>query len=384
MNGNMEIGMASAYFATMRGGGEHYTLHLSNELAELGYNITIICGKQPFKKPEPLSNRFKIEYVPQLYFLRDWGIKGVKLIGGGAGLIHYRQYLFSCYKYLKKNIVNYDVIITHDPVSLRAAIKAKKQNNIPLLSIFHGPLSEQLAKKIDMKSVNAFISGGSSIPEEDFLKCGAEKVFTVYSGIDADISKPSNKDKKELRNRLNLPIEKKIIIYVGRLIPSKNIDSLLKASKILTQEIDVHLLIIGDGALKNRLKSLASQLEISNSTTFLGAIPYEKLPLFYNASDVFVVPNSIGSFPLVTLEAIACGCPVVTSIYSEDVLREFPKVISVNDPKDPFAIADAVRLVLQDERLATEMRQSGLKDVHKHTWRSRAKQVDKIIKKIVR
>ena len=98
-DGVLKIGMASAYFATMKGGGEHYTLHLSNALADLGYNITIICGRQPFKKPEPLSDRFKIEYGPQWYFLRDWGMKGIRLISGGAGQVHSYQYMFSCYKH---------------------------------------------------------------------------------------------------------------------------------------------------------------------------------------------------------------------------------------------------------------------------------------------
>lgn len=380
---SIKICMASAYFATMKGGGEHYTLHISNCLADLGYDITIVCGRRPFKKPEPLSKRFEIDYIPQLYFLRDWGMKRIKLISGGAGLVHSYQYMLSCYRHMIKSISNYNIIITHDPASLRAAIKAKQRKEVPILSIFHGPISKQLARKLNMKSINAFISGGSSVPEDDFLKYGAEKVFTVYSGVDTDVFKPSNKDKMELKKELDLPVGKKIIIYVGRLIPSKNVDSLLKASKILSHEIDVHLLIIGDGALKNRLERVTSKLNISNSTTFLGAIPYERLPLFYSAADVFVIPNSIGSFPLVTLEAIACGCPVVTSIYSEDVLREFPEVIGVSDPRDPSAIADAVKTVLEDEELSGEMRQSGLKEVHKHSWKNRAEHVDEILKSLI-
>ena len=69
----VSIGMAAAYFATEKGGREHYALYLSDKLADLGYDITVICGKPFLEKSEPLSKRFELDYVSQLHFLRDLG-----------------------------------------------------------------------------------------------------------------------------------------------------------------------------------------------------------------------------------------------------------------------------------------------------------------------
>jgi len=368
----VRIGMASAYFATMKGGGEHYTLHLSNKLADLGYDITIICGKQPFKKPEPLSKRFKIEYVPQLHFLRDWGMKGIRLISGGGGLIHSYQYRFSCYRHLLKNH-HFDIIHTHDPASLHAAVKIKKRYSIPVVSTFHGHPSLKHIEEV--KNVDAILPVSKEI-KSSFEKHGIKNVYDIPGGVDLSHFKPMNKE--ECKDALEL--NGKIILFVGRLIPTKNLYNLLHAfKKVLSMIEDTKLLIVGDGALKGDLMRVAQKLGLNENVIFTGAISYGALPVYYNASDVFVLPSISESFPLVSLEAAACGVPIVISTGADAFIKDFGKgALFVTQPDNPEKISESLITALEDEEEISEKVSLSSKRIESYDWMERAKKVAEI------
>ena len=372
----IRIGMISAYFATMRGGGEHYTLHLSNALADLGYNITIICGKQPFKEAEPLSDRFKIEYVPQLYFLRDWGMKRIRLISFCASFIHYRQYMLFCYRHLVRSH-EFDIIHTHDPESLHAAVKIKKKYNVPVVATFHGPPSPKHIK--DVKSVDAVLPVSKEI-KESFERYEIKNVYAIPGGVDLSHFKPMNKDrcKEELR------LEGRVILFVGRVIPTKNIHNLLYAFKKVQSTIeDAKLLIVGDGVLKGDLMNTAKRLNIDRDVIFAGAVDYKRMPRYYNAADVFVLPSIFESFPLVALEAAACGVPLVISIGAKAFVGDFwEDAIFTVDPKSIDSISNGIIQALNDEvsKEKVELAQNRIK---KYSWLERAKKVAEIYEMVM-
>lgn len=374
----IKIGMASAYFATMKGGGEHYTLHLSNKLADLGYDITIVCGKQPFKKPEPLSERFKIEYVPQLYFLRDWGMRGIQPICFGASIIHYRQYMFSCYRYLLKNH-HFDIIHTHDPASLNAAVRIKRKYLIPIASTFHGYPSPRHIEEV--KNVDAILPVSKEI-KFSFEKSGIKNVYDVPGGVDFSHFKLLNKEKcKEA-----LGLNGKIILFVGRLIPIKNLHNLLRAfGKVQSTVDDTKLLIVGNGALKENLINTVQRLGLKENVIFTGAISYEKLPTYYNAADVFVLPSVFESFPLVALEAAACGVPVVISTGADAFIKDFGEdALFVTRPDNPEKISESLIMALEyKEEIGMKVGLSS-KRIESYDWMEKAKKVAEIYDQCLR
>lgn len=373
---DIKIGMTSAYFATMKGGGEHYTLHLSNKLADLGHDITIICGKQPFRKPEPLSNRFKIEYVPQLYFLRDWGMKGITRISGGAWYVHSYQYTFSCYRHLL-NEHDFDVIHTHDPASLNAAIRIKRKYHIPIVSTFHGHPS--LRNIEEAKNVDAILPVSKEI-KFSFEEYGIKNVYDMPGGVDLSHFKLLNRE--QCKDALGL--NGKIILFVGRLIPIKNLHNLLYAfKKVQSVAKDTKLLIVGDGALKGNLVSTVQRLGLNENIIFAGAVSYKKLPTYYNASDVFVLPSIFESFPLVALEAAACGIPLVISTLAKAFVEDFGKdfIFSV-DPNNINSISSGLIQALSNDR-ANETAKLVEKRIKKYDWIERAKKVAGIYKMVI-
>lgn len=375
-NNCIRIGMASAYFALMKGGGEHYTLHLSNKLADSGHEITIICGKQPFKEPDPLSNRLKINYSMQLFFLRDWAMKGKRPFNGIASVLHSRQFLASCYYSLLKDN-RFDIIHTHDPISHKAALKLKIKTNVPVVSSLHGYPPIECMK--DLKNTDAVL------PVSDEIKTylegyGVENIYVIPGGV--DIAHFRLLDKSKCKQMLGL--KGRIILFVGRLIPIKNISSLLRSfRKVHLTFKDMRLIIIGDGILRKELEIEARNLGLNECVTFLGPISYMEMPIYYNAADVFVLPSTFESFSLVALEAAACGVPVAISIGAKAFIDDFGKnFIFTFDPYDINSIGDAIIRALTEEDLCSKIKSARLR-AENYDWEFRARQVSWIYKDVI-
>ena len=103
-------------------------------------------------------------------------------------------------------------------------------------------------------------------------------------------------------------------MFVGSLILVKDPITLVKAiDKIIETQNNIHLEIVGKGELYNEIKCLIDKLGISNNVKLVGQLKWTDLILHYNASDLFVLPSLGEGCPLVLLEAMAFGLPVLTS-----------------------------------------------------------------------
>ena len=245
-------------------------------------------------------------------------MKGIKLISGGAGFVHSYQYRLSCYRHLLKNH-DFDIIHTHDPASLHAAVRIKKKYHIPIVSTFHGHPSTRYIEEV--KNVDVILPVSKEI-KSSFEKYGIKNVYDIPGGVDLSHFKPMNKD----RCKEAIGLNGKVILFVGRLIPIKNLHNLLYAFKKMQSAVeDTKLLIVGDGVLKGELMRTAQKLGLNEKVIFTGAIDYEKIPTYYNAADVFVLPSIFESFPLVALEAAACGVPIVISTGAKAFVEDFGK-----------------------------------------------------------
>ena len=123
-------------------------------------------------------------------------------------------------------------------------------------------------------------------------------------------------DNEEARRALGFD-HQKIVLFVGRIDPLKGIDQLLKSLQHVSCDAPPDLLVVGgDHYNKDELqalKLLAGQLHIEGKVRFLGAVDQDKLPVFYNAADICVIPSYYESFGMVALEALACGTPVIST-----------------------------------------------------------------------
>jgi len=139
-----------------------------------------------------------------------------------------------------------------------------------------------------------------------------------------------------------------IIISVGRLEKEKGYEYLLQAFALIRKEMECRLVIIGEGREKERLVSLVEELEIQSSVVFL---PFQKNPWKYVAkSTVFVLSSLREGLPLVLIEAMACGVPVVATDVGgvKEVVKNQETGIIV-PPQNVLALAEAIKTLLLSE-----------------------------------
>ncbi len=161
----------------------------------------------------------------------------------------------------------------------------------------------------------------------------------------------------------------KFILSVCTLEPRKNVNRLIQAFALLRQAgIDYQLIHVGaKGWLYDATLAEVQRLGLAESVRFLGHVPVDDLVALYNAASVFVYPSLYEGFGIPLLEAMGCGCPVVTSNGSSlpEVAGEAGILV---DPTDVEQIAAAIRQVLDDPALAADRRQKGLARARLFSW----------------
>jgi D-inositol-3-phosphate glycosyltransferase len=149
------------------------------------------------------------------------------------------------------------------------------------------------------------------------------KVVVIPPGVDVERFHPIGL--AEARQKVGVPAEDRMILFVGRIEALKGIDTLLRAITILRAGCPdapcLYLVIIGgdpddpdrENAELERLKQMRTALGIEDVVTFLGAKDQDTLQYYYSAAEVVVMPSHYESFGMVALEAMACGTPVIAS-----------------------------------------------------------------------
>jgi len=205
---------------------------------------------------------------------------------------------------------------------------------------------ERLLAKITDRIVTLTDRGTQEHVQYDIA--GAEKFATIHSGIDLAHVRSVRVDPTVKRKELGLPPEGPIVGTVGRLVPIKGQEWLLKAApRVLTELPQACFVIIGDGPMLGELKRLTSKLGIGLRVVFWGA--REDVPECLAALDLFVLPSLNEGMGRVLLEAMAVGCPVVATRVGgiPDIVAHGTTGLLV-PPQDDRALAEAILTLLRD------------------------------------
>lgn len=134
----------------------------------------------------------------------------------------------------------------------------------------------------------------------------------ISNGVDIKQFKPLT-NKRNLRNQLNIPLDKIVFIAVGRLSYPKRLFTMVDVFSKLQKKLNNSVLIIcGNGELGDKLKSYIRDKDIKN-VEFKGLIPHNELHLFYGCADYYITTSGYEGQPLTLLEAMACGLPCIVS-----------------------------------------------------------------------
>lgn len=178
------------------------------------------------------------------------------------------------------------------------------------------------------------------------LSLGAKptKIVVIYNGVDTTRFKVIKGRREEMRRKLGIPQDGVVALTVRRLVYKNGVDTLLECARlVVAKNPKIIFVAVGKGPDLENVRAQVAQLGLSSNFRLEGFVSDADLPSYYNLADFFVLPSKSGEgLPLVTMEAMACGLPVVATDVGgvkEILPKEYGKLVPPNRPE---LLAEAV------------------------------------------
>ncbi len=247
-----------------------------------------------------------------------------------------------------------DIIHAHGHPYLTSLVAAKlaKHYSKPFVLTQHNTFIEYDSLFDDIERLNDLVVGTQTLKDADkiiavsnatknyVLSLGAKpkKVVVLHNGVDLVKFKPIAGKRAEMRKKLGIPKDAVVALTVRRLVYKNGVDTLIESANLAVKKNPrIVFLAVGKGPDLNAVKLRIEQLGIAGNFRLTGFVSDEDLPFYYNAADFFVLPSKSGEgLPLVALEAMACGLPVVATNVggiSEVLMKDFGKLVLPNQPE---------------------------------------------------
>ena len=226
------------------------------------------------------------------------------------------------------------------------------------------------------KVADAVIINSESLRREveTFLDVDPAKLRLIPEAVDHQVFRPGDATEAADRLRRERGIEGPFILFVSSLWAYKNCDGLLRAFALARRDLPDHRIVVvgsaADAAYAAELQALATELGIGEHVLWVGGIAHHETLPFYRAASAFVYPSHNETFGLPILEAMACGCPVVTSDRSA-MPETAGGAALLADPEDPASIAAAIVSACGDA--GSGLRELGPVRAAQFTWAATAK-----------
>ncbi len=319
---------------------------------------------------------------------------------------HLPEFVQGVLGFARQEGVDYDIIHSHYWLSGLAARSLRRAWDVPIVHMFHtlghmknsvasSPAEWEAERRIDgeaevMALADRLIAATPVERAQMVWLYGADaaKIDVVPCGVDLNLFHPIPEE--EAKQILGLPLQRCVILFVGRIEPLKGIDTLLRAIALITPELpcwrdELSVIIVGGApgagieevnAELARLEALRTELGIEDLVTFQGAKDQDTLGYYYSAAEMVVMPSRYESFGMVALEAMACGTPVVAS-------KVGGLAFSVQDGQTGFlvpdgdaeAMASRIRLLLKNRALRHQMGRQAARWTQRYSWPAIAKQI---------
>lgn len=385
------------------GGGQNvYVGKLARALARLGYRVDIYTRRDDRELPQVV----------------DW-YAGVRVIHVDAGppsvlpkealLPHMPQFAQAMLRFIRDAAVRYALVHANFFMSGMVAQQLKRELGLPFVITFHAlgrvrrrcqgdaddfPDARFALEEALMRDADCVIAECEQDRHDMLSLYAAEpaRLTVVPCGFDPDEFWPVG---ATARANLNLPAHDFIVLQLGRMVPRKGVDNVLRALRLLQDEhrVIARLLVVGgEGGADpmatpeiQRLAQLADTLRIADQVSFTGAQPRHRLREYYSAADVFVTTPWYEPFGITPLEAMACATPVIGSAVGgllSTVLDEQTGFLV--PPNDAAGLAARLAQLQRTPALAQRLGWAGLRRVQRHfTWARVALQMSSVYRAVL-
>ncbi len=383
------------------GGQNVYVAELPKQLAQMGYEIDIFTRKEA-------GGDDIIDWLPNIRVIH---IKaGPERIVAKEELLPYMdEFTENMVRFMTANDLHYQLIHAHFFMSALVASHIKKRFGIPYTVTFH---ALGLVRQIHQKEMDKFPQSRISIErgivqdadqliaecpqdKEDLIQhYGADetKITIIPCGFSSQEFYPI--EKEEARKILNLPQHEKILLQLGRMVPRKGVDNVIKAIGKMKRSIQsVHLIIVGgDADVPDpkltpeiaRLLLVAKEANVNSRVTFTGRKTRDVLKYYYAAADLFITTPWYEPFGITPLEAMACGTPVIgANVGGIKYSVADGKTGFLVPPNNPEALAEKIEQALSCAQTLSYMGKACIQRVNKlFTWKQVAVCCDLLYKRM--
>lgn len=373
----MNVGILSWMLDRKRTGVNNYLYNLIKNMVKNGKGNEIFLFHYK-KSDDPLYSHVNDVIIPEMPF------KLTSTIG------------------LPKTIKNEDIDILHVPVHWYNQIspflfnrEIKKVLTIhdltpilfPKLHTRETNLTWQTSLKLIKNQTNMIIcdSVGTKNDCITHLNIPEKRLKVIPLAADEQYKplKDINKIKEDLKREYD--IDYPFILFVGTLEKRKNIPTLIKSFyKLKKSKLNHKLVIVGGKGWKyTQIFNIIKDLNLENDVIFTDYVSDENLVKLYNAADLFVYPSLYEGFGLPPLEAMACGCPVITSNTSS-----LPEVVGdagiMVDPNNSNSLAESMIKILKNNQLKEDMGRKSLERASMFSWKKTAKETWDVYKEVLK
>ena len=293
------------------------------------------------------------------------------------------QFVLKVKKYLKSH--KFDIIHGNSPKATLPILLSREKK---FISYIHdlGPFETKLTKiPIEKYLIKYIAKRATSITTvSNFIKkqfkrfmpkIDQNKIFNLYNGIEKNY-KPLPDEANKLKNELG--IKGQVLLYLGRIAPFKGVEHIIEAYQLAKQEIPDLNLIIGGLPDYSMNKSYQVWKQKYKDIHFIGFVHEEKLPIYYTMADIFITYSySSEGFGLTSIEAIACGTPVICSS-----LPVFEEILQNNaifvPPKKPKKLAENILKLLKDDTLRNDLVENAQIFIKKYSWEEVGKRLEDV------
>lgn len=374
------------------GGMNVYVRDLSRELSRRGLAVDVYTRSQDSALPQvqKLDGRgqvIQIKAGPEQPYNKN------------RVYDHLPEFVAGVEGFAGQHRLTYDILYSHYWLSGLVARELRNRWRIPIAQMFHtlAEMKNRVAqtpaeRETELRSnsegeimgfANRLIAATPLEKNQMTWLYGAptEKIAIVPPGVDLARFKPM--DPAEARLHINIPPQRRMILFVGRVQPLKGIDILMRAlAQVKRREPELVgqmcVSIIGgdpnpDSEIElaefERLEALRADLSIGDLVTFLGAKDQDTLVYYYAAAEMVVMPSHYESFGMVAIEAMACGTPVIASDVGgltfsiEDGYNGY-----LVPGSDPQALASKIILLLRHPVLRDQLSEQARQWVKRYSW----------------
>ena len=356
----MRVGIDISPLTAARTGVGNYCYYLLRHMMGLDSSVAFrgfASGTKPMAL-EALEGRLPVRHLPiptrALYKSWEWfHAPKVDSLLGGVDIYHATNYFLPPVKRAKRVLTIHDLAFLAVPELCSPRIV--------------GPFSEAVRRYAPHADRIMAYSESTRRDIVKYLDLPAERISVAPMAVD-EAFQPVSLEEAQTTLKSKYGIESPFLLFVSTIEPRKNVVGLLRAFEQVLVDIPHNLVMIGSiGWNAEDAVALMESPRLKPRIIRPGFVPHMELPPFYCAADAFVFPTHYEGFGLPLLEALTCGCPVVSADNSS-VKEVVGEAALLSNSHDTAAIAENIRRIVSDAALREELRAKGHEQALKFSW----------------